>query len=126
MARQPGDELHASTETIGHPDPDRTSEPGDVVTIDSDGNATPAGDGDELFGVRSRNRQTRNVASIHHDGTTVAKVADGVGAGDGLGTSDEPGELEVEAGGPAVALSDEGGNYRGASIPDGYAAILLR
>ena len=125
MARQAGDALHASTETIGHPDPDETTEAGDAVTIDG-GNVAPAGEGDELFGVRSRNRQTREIASIHHDGVTIAKVAETVEAGDGLDVSAEAGELDTEAGGPALALSDEGGEYRGASIPDGHAAVLLR
>jgi len=125
MVKQAGDGLHASTETIGHPDPDETTEPGDAVTIDG-GDAAPAGDGDELVGIRSRSRQSRDVASIHHDGATVAKVADGVEAGDGLDTSADAGVLDTEAGGPAVALSDEGGEYRGASIPDGHAAVLLR
>jgi len=126
MARQAGDELHASTEVIGHPDPNESTEPGDAVSIDGDGYAAPAGDGDELFGGRTRNRQSDEVASIAHDGVIVLKVADGVEGGEGLGTSAEAGELAVEAGGPAVALSDEGGEYRGASIPDGHAAVLLR
>ena len=126
MARQAGDPLHASTEIIGHPDPDENTDAGDAVAIGADGNLAAAGDGDELFGGRTRNRQTRNKASVAHDGVVVLKVATGVDAGEGLGTSAEAGELAVEAGGPALALSDEGGEYRGASIPDGHAAVLLR
>ena len=126
MARQAGDTLHASTEVIGHEDPDESTEAGDAVTVDGDGNLAPAGDGDELFGGRTRNRQSNEVASVAHDGVIVLRVAGDVSAGDGLDTSVEAGELAVEAGGPALALSDEGGEYRGASIPDGHAAVLLR
>lgn len=132
MARQAGDELHASTETIGHPDPNENSDAGDAVALDADGNVVLADSeaGHELIGIRSRNRQTRDVASIHHDGATVAKVAGTVAAGDGLNigntTDGTVGVLDTEAGGPAVALSDEGGEYRGASIPAGHAAVLLR
>lgn len=126
MARQTGDPLHASTETIGHPDPSQSTEAGDAVTIDGDGNVAPAGDTDELFGGRVRNRQSDEIASVAHDGALVLKVDAGVAAGEGLGTSATAGELAVEADGPALALSDEGGEYRGASIPAGHAAVLLR
>lgn len=127
MARQAGDTLHASTEIIGHDDPTEATEPGDAVTVGADGNAAPAGDGDEVVGVRTRNRQTNDIASIAHDGVIVAKVEGTVSAGDGLDAGVAgAGLLETSAGGPAVALSDEGGEYRGAPIPAGHAAVLLR
>jgi len=126
MARQAGDTLHASSEIIGHDDPDENTDAGDAVAVGPDGNLVQADGTDELFGIRARLRQSRDIASVVHDGVVVARVADGVEGGDALDTSGTVGELDAEGGGPALALSDEGGTYRGASIPDGHAAVLVR
>lgn len=130
MASEAGQEGGASTDTIGYPDADESASVGDVVAIDA-GDLEPA-DGDaghETLGVRARGRRAGDVAPVHVSGPTVAAVDGAVVAGDDLdagnATNGTVGAFETSSGGPAHALSDAGGSWRGASAPDGYAWVLL-
>jgi hypothetical protein len=57
----------------------------------------------------------------------VAAVEGSVSEGDDLdlGATGADGELETSSGGPAHALSDAGGSWRGQDAPAGYAWVLL-
>jgi len=122
----------ASTETIAYSDSDDSTVAGDVAAIDA-GDLEPA-DGDSghsLLGVRARGRATDDggVAPIHSSGPCVAAVEGSVTAGDDLdvgnATNGTVGEFETSAGGPAHALSDAGGAWRGEAAPAGYTWVLL-
>jgi hypothetical protein len=132
MATNEGQAGGSSTETIGYDDADDTTAAGDVTAIDA-GDAEPA-DGDSghaLLGVRARGRATDegSVAPIHTSGPCVAAVEGSVTAGDDLdvgnATNGTVGEFETSAGGPAHALSDAGGAWRGQTAPAGSAWVLL-
>ena len=132
MTANPGQNGGSSTETIGYPDADDTTSAGDPVAIVA-GDIEPgnANNGDELLGVRARGRATDNsgVAPVHSSGPTVVAVEGTVSAGDGLdlgsSASGNGGVLVTSSGGPAHALSDAGGSWRGQAAPAGYAWVLL-
>lgn len=128
MASEPGQNGGDSTTTIGYSDASDTTSAGDAVGI-TGGEVEPGTDTENLLGVRARGRATENsgIAPIHVSGPTVAAVEGSVTEGDDLdfGTTGADGELETSAGGPAHALSDAGGSWRGQDAPAGYAWVLL-
>jgi hypothetical protein len=132
MASEPGQNGGDSTTTIGYSDASDTTEAGDAVAIDA-GEVEPGDSeaGHELLGARARGRRTENsgVSPVHVSGPTVVAVAAGVTAGDDLdlgnATDGTVGALDTSSGGPAHALSDAGGSWRGQTAPDGYAWVLL-
>lgn len=132
MASEPGQNGGDSATTIGYADSDDSTAAGDVVAI-AGGDLEPA-DGDsghEMLGVRARGRATENgnIAPTYVGGPTVAAVDGTVSAGDDLdvgnATNGTVGAFETSSGGPAHALSDAGGSWRGQDAPDGYAWVLL-
>lgn len=129
MATNPGQTGGSSTDTISYPDTDGTAtSPGDAVAISS-GDLVAGSDTEELLGVRARGRKTEDGdhAPVHVSGPCVAAVEGSVTAGEDLdlGTTGADGELETSAGGPAHALSDENGAWKGQTAPAGYAWVLL-
>ena len=118
----------SSVDTIGYDDGSDTTSPGDAVGI-TGGEIEPGTDTESLLGVRARGRATdeSGVAPVHVSGPVVAAVEGSVSAGDdlALGASGGDGELETSAGGPAHALSDEAGEYRGQTAPSGHAWVHL-
>lgn len=128
MATNPGQAGGSSTDTIGYDDSSDTTSPGDAVGI-TGGEIEPGTDTETLLGVRARGRATEDggITPVHVSGPVVAAVEGSVSAGDnlGLGTTGANGELETTAGGPAHALSDENGSWRGQTAPAGYAWVLL-
>ena len=84
-----------------------------------------------LAGVVSHNsdleadRSDGDSVSMLTDGIVVAKVAAGVTGGTLVGPSATEGEL-ASGGSAALTMSDEGGSYKGESIPAGFAAVELR
>lgn len=134
MAKKLGDKVEARTTTIGLADSDEDCAVGDAVALAS-GDLTPgdASAGHELTGVRAKGDMSGDQAPATVSGIIVANVDSGVTAGSDLDLVDTSvtgapaaGTLVASSGGPAHALSDEGGSYKGASIPDGAAAVLLR
>jgi hypothetical protein len=132
MASEPGQEGGGSTDTIGYSDASDTTAAGDAVAI-AGGEVEPA-DGDAghaLLGVRARGRATEEngVAPVHVSGPTLAAVDGAVTEGDDLdvgnATNGTVGAFEASAGGPAHALCDAGGAWRGQDAPAGYAWVLL-
>lgn len=132
MTAEPGQEGGASTDAIGYSDASDTTAEGDAVAI-AGGEIEPA-DGDAghaLLGVRARGRATEesNVAPTHVSGPVLAAVEGTVTAGDdldiGTATNSNVGLLVTSSGGPAHALSDAGGSWRGQAAPAGYAWVLL-
>jgi hypothetical protein len=128
MASEPGQNGGDSTQTIGYSDASETTSAGDAVGI-TGGEIEPGTDTENLLGVRARGRRTENssIAPVHVSGPTVAAVEGSVSEGDDLdlGTTGGAGELETSAGGPAHALSDAGGSWRGLAAPAGHAWVLL-
>ncbi|MFC7202869.1 hypothetical protein ACFQJC_05030 [Haloferax namakaokahaiae] len=128
MATNPGQTGGGSTETLGYSDASDTTSPGDAVGI-TGGEVEPGTDTENLLGVRARGRATADsgIAPIHVSGPCVAAVEGTVSEGDNLdlGTTGADGELETTAGGPAHALTDENGTWRGQTAPAGYAWVLL-
>ena len=128
MTANPGQNGGDSTDTIGYSDASDTTAAGDAVGI-TGGEIEPGTDTEALLGVRARCRRTENsgIAPVHTSGPTVAAVEGSVSEGDDLdlGATGAAGELETSAGGPAHALSDAGGSWRGQEAPDGYAWVLL-
>lgn len=136
MALLPGSEV-GPTRTTGHPDPDDDVEGGDVAAIGADGNLAPADSEshDAHLGVVGRGIKAGNERTVTWHGRVVAAVEDAVDEGDALDIGDATGtttgEFIADADGPVLALSDEGGTYRGdggagMDVPDGYAVVLLR
>lgn len=128
MASKPGQDGGASTDTIGYSDASDTTEAGDAVGI-TGGEIEPGTDTENLLGVRARGRRTENsgIAPVHYSGPALAAVEGTVSKGEdlALGATGAAGELETTAGGPAHALSDAGGSWRGQDAPAGYAWVLL-
>jgi hypothetical protein len=128
MSTKPGQNSGDSTTTLQYSDASETTSAGDAVGI-TGGEIEPGTDTENLLGVRARGRvspSSKN-APVHVSGPTVAAVEGSVSEGDNLdlGTTGANGELETTAGGPAHALSDAGGSWRGQDAPDGYAWVLL-
>jgi len=129
MSKTEGEILYHGSTTVPVPDSDDNTSAGDAVALAS-GDLTPAdGDSNERLGVRVEGRQSGDQSTVLLDGVVVAAVASGTAAGArvdiGNATNSTVGKFEASAGGPAVTLSAEGGTYKGASIPSGYAAVAI-
>jgi len=62
----------------------------------------------------------------HHPNGVIANVASGVSAGERLGPSTTAGQLGSSAGGPVLAISDEGGeSTTGDSLAAGTAEVVF-
>jgi hypothetical protein len=129
MSKTEGEVLYSGATTVPVPDADNNTSAGDAVAL-SGGDLEPAdGDSNERLGVRCEGRQSGDQTTVLLDGVVVAAVATGTGAGVrvdiGNATNSTAGEFEASAGGPGVTLSAEGGTYKGADIPAGYAAVAI-
>ena len=127
--KEAGEVLYGGATTVPVPDADGNTSPGDAVALAS-GDIEPAdGDNNERLGVRAEGRQSGDQATVVLDGVVVAAVATGTAAGArvdiGNTTNSTVGKFAAMAGGPGVTLCAEGGTYKGAVIPAGYAAVAL-
>lgn len=129
MAKRLGDKVEPHDLTPRLPDTDGDTSVGDAVAVDA-GDATPF-DGDvhnAVVAVRPSGDMAGDNIPATMSGVVIASVASGVTAGDGVGggnaTNGTVGELE-SGGDRGVALSDAGGTYAGADLPDGAAAVYL-
>lgn len=112
-------------------------EAGDAVMINADGDMAAADtEAGELAGVARHDGDNEGRGNaLHIEGAIVAAVADGVSEGERLGagnaTGGTTGVLAASGGGPALALSDEGGTWHGNEdlntydVPAGYAVVDL-
>jgi hypothetical protein len=131
MPKNAGDSVSGSTDTIGYEDSDDSTTEGEAVAIAS-GDIEPADSdaGHELLGVRSGNRAAGDNHGVHVSGIVIAEVEGSVTAGDDLdignATDGTTGQLATSSGGPAHALSDAGGSWKGASLGANEAAVLIR
>lgn len=98
---------------------DQTS--GDVELADS-GNV----DRDQFAGVAMTDADSGDAVQIltRASNGVVANVASGLSGGNRLDASATTGQLATSDGGPALALSDEGGSYKGASLGSGEGVIV--
>jgi len=128
MSTKPGQNSGDSTTTLHFSDASETTSAGDAVGL-TGGEIEPGTDTENLLGVRARGRVSPNSknAPVVVSGPTVVAVEGSVSEGDNLdlGTTGADGELETTAGGPALAVSDAGGSWRGQYAPAGYAWVLL-
>jgi hypothetical protein len=120
----------ADTETFVN---DGTVATGDAFAIDqsTDGEditATNSGDtdeGEEFAGVcvDDGGGSDGDTAVVALSGRVVANVASGVAAGDRGDVSGTDGQLAASSGGPVLFLSDEAGDWKGASLGSNEAAV---
>lgn len=112
--------------TVSYPG-DGSAAPGDFVTFDAEGKITQTGDTDNAVGILSDQageaHDDGDNVPVHVTGVVIGNVATGTSAGDPLGASATAGE--AGAGDKYDAFSDEGGEFKGANISDGYAAVHL-
>lgn len=135
MVKAPGQMVYDGR-TVSFPG-DGTATPGDLVSIDANGQVTLS-DADNSIGILSDQAGETHDAGddvpVHVTGVVIANVADGTVAGDGLGEPDTAtaghtaGELNT--GSEYDAFSDEGGQFKqhdtsSASLDAGYAAVHL-
>lgn len=133
MPKEAGDVPYTNAIVITF-DSDGALRDGDAVTVT--GNQASAGDASDLTGVTSHGADDTaagDAQGIVVSGTVFAQVASGVTQGSDLGVVDtsatgapQAGTLIASAGGPAHALSDEGGTFQGYTLPAGVAAVKVR
>jgi hypothetical protein len=114
---------------------DGTPTAGDAVAIDqgtnspnkvTQANSGDTGAGEELAGAAPEDHGSDgDTDSVVHRGVVIMNVAGGVSAGNRLDVSATDGQLAASSGGPALAVSDEGGEWKGASLGANEAAVLL-
>lgn len=127
--KEAGEVIYGGATTVPVPDADDNTSAGDAVALAS-GDLEPAdGDSNERLGVVEEGRASGDQKSVVLDGVVVAAVASGTAAGVrvdiGNTTNSTVGVFAATAGGPGVTLCAEGGTYKGASIPAGYAVVAL-
>lgn len=127
--KEEGEVLYHGSTTVPVPDSDDNTAAGDAVALAS-GDLEPAdGDANERLGVVVEGMQAGDQKTVLLDGVIVAAVASGTAAGArvdiGNATNSTVGAFEASAGGPAVTLCAEGGTYKGADIPTGYAVVAI-
>lgn len=112
---------------------DGTASAGDAVAIDqANGKATQGNSGDvdldQFAGVAEddfgSDGDGETVATRASNGI-VANVAGGVSAGERLGLSATDGQLAESGGGPVLAITDEGGSYKGESLASNEAVVVF-
>jgi len=127
MTKEAGEVLYANATTVPVPDADDNTTAGQAAAL-SGGDLEPAdGDANERLGVVVEGRQSGDQKTVCLDGPVVAEVASGTGKGVrvdiGNATNSTVGKFEASSGGPGVTLCAEGGTYKGADIPSGYAVV---
>lgn len=130
MAKKLGDKVEAHTSTIGLADSDDDCAVGDAVALAS-GDITPADTEahDGAVGVRAKGDKSGDNAPVTTHGPIVASVAAGLTGGTEVGAGNATGGtvgVFVSGGSRGTLLCDEGGTYKGASIPSGAAVVDLR
>lgn len=127
--KEPGDVVYAESLKIPVPDSDGSTAAGDAVALASGDLAIADAASNERLGVRASGALQGDQAPVVLDGVVIAAVASGVAAGTRVGigssASSNAGLFVASSGGPAVTLSGEGGTYKGASLPTGYAAVAI-
>lgn len=131
MSKDLGDVVSAGADSQGHTT-DGTPTAGDAVAIDqSNGKQTQANSGDTGAGEEFAGAATEDHGADGDEenlvlsGVVIMNVASGVSAGNRLDTSATDGQLAASSGGPALALSDEGGSWKGESLGANEAAVYF-
>ncbi len=127
--KEAGEVIFGGATTVPVPDTDDNTSAGDAAALAS-GDLEPAdGDNNERLGVVVEGMQSEDQKTVMLDGVIVASVASGTGAGVrvdiGNTTNSTVGKFEASSSGPGVTLCEEGGTYKGASIPTGYAVVAI-
>jgi hypothetical protein len=131
MPKEPGDIVTEGADTDGIVS-DGTPTAGDAVAIDqSNGKQTQANSGDtgageEFAGAAVQDHgEDGDKETIVLSGAVIMNVANSVSAGNRLDVSATDGQLAASSGGPALALSDAGGTWQGASLGSNEAAVYF-
>jgi|GEM_PF-3146731 len=121
----------AGADTTGLPT-DGTPTAGDAIAIDqSNGKQTQANSGDtdageEFAGAATEDHGTDgDEETLVLSGVVIMNVAGTVVGGDRLDVSATDGQLAESSGGPALALTDAGGTWEGASLGANEAAVYF-
>lgn len=127
--KEAGEVIYSGATTVPVPDSDDNTSAGDAAALAS-GDLEPAdGDANERLGVVVEGMQSGDQKTVLLDGVIVAATATGTAAGArvdiGNATNSTVGAFEASAGGPGVTLSAEGGTYKGADIPSGFAVVAI-
>lgn len=135
MAKALGDIVSSAPHYADTHTTDGTPTAGDAVAIDqgtndpnkvTQANSGDTGAGEELAGAAQEDHGSDGDSEeIVHRGVVIMNVATGVSAGNRLAPSATDGQLAASSGGPALALSDEGGEWKGESLGSNEAAVLL-
>lgn len=112
---------------------DGTASAGDALAIDqsTDKKVTQANSGDTDAGEEFAGAAVDDHGSDGDEetlvvsGAVIMNVASSVVCGDRLDVSATDGQLAESSGGPALALSDAGGSYKGASLGSNEAAVYF-
>lgn len=120
----------ADTETITT---DGTPTAGDAVAIDqsTDKKVTPTNSGDTGAGEEFAGAAVEDHGAdgdeetVVLSGRVVMNVASGVVCGNRLDVSATDGQLAASSGGPALALCDAGGSYKGDSLGSNEAVVYF-
>lgn len=131
MPKEAGDLLHTNSIVVTF-ESDGALADGAAVNV-SGGQATDADtESNDLTGATTHgadDTESGDSLGICVQGVIAAQVASGVSQGADLNagnaTGGSVGQFIAESGGPAHALSDEGGTYQGASLAAGVAAVKL-
>lgn len=135
MSKELGDQAAGGAANTTTTPGDGTVTAGQVVAIDqSDGLAKPVDTDtaaiDQVAGIALRDfGDSGDDEAVGLHGVYIAAVDTGITAGARLGAGNATGTTTgtfIDAdGGPALALSDEGGSYKGADLAAGEAAVFL-
>lgn len=134
MAKELGDIVSAGADVTGLPS-DGTPSAGDALAVDQSTNSpnkltqTNSGDtgaGEEFAGAAVEDHGSDgDHESLVLSGVVIMNVASGISAGNRLDVSATNGQLAASSGGPALALCDEGGTYKGESLGANEAAVYF-
>lgn len=135
MPKGLGDQAHGGDQTVTTNPGDGSVTAGQAVAIDQSDGQAKAGDTDtaaidQFAGIAIEDfGSAGDQEAIAIGGVYIAAVDSGVTAGARLGlgnaTGSTTGTLIDADGGAALALSDEGGSYKGASLSAGEAAVYF-
>lgn len=132
MPKEAGDVLYANSTVITF-DSDGALADGAAVTVSGDVASDADTEVADLTGIATHGADdtaSGDSLGVLVDGVIVAQVASGITQGSDLNagnaTGGSTGQLIAESGGPAHALSDEGGTFMGHDLAAGVAAVKVK
>lgn len=135
MAKELGDVVSSAPAYTETHTTDGNPTAGDAVAIDqstnspnkvTQANSGDTGAGEEFAGAAVEDHGSDgDTETVVHSGVVIMNVATGVSGGNRLDASSTNGQLAASSGGPALALCDEGGTWKGESLGSNEAAVYF-